>query len=296
MAPEREFKDKFIAFIDILGFKDMIERAERGEGRSLDEIKELLTELEHRKNQSFYAAHGPQICPASLRIDQTLDFEITQVSDCAIVSAEVSPAGVINLIHHCWGATMMLLTKGVLVRGYITRGPIYHQAHDFMGTGYHTALQKEASVTAFKQEADEKGTPFIEIDPTVANYISEQPDNCVHEMFSRFVKQDGELIAVFPFKRLSHSFAIGGFGAPKFDAAKEKANNDTVRRNLVDLKARVSRYVDPANKKAVRKTRHYIKALDEQILVCDHTDQLIESLAQPFGRISTTRPPAPEAK
>ncbi len=36
-----EFKEKFVGFVDILGFKNMIEAAESGTGRTLDEIKAL---------------------------------------------------------------------------------------------------------------------------------------------------------------------------------------------------------------------------------------------------------------
>lgn len=284
MTDDPQFKDKFIAFIDILGFKAMIESAERGEGRSIDEIRGLLTELECRKNQYFYTAYGPQICPSSNRIENGLDFEISQVSDCAIVSAEISPAGVINLVHHCWGAVMRLLTKGVMVRGYITRGLIYHKDSVFMGTGYHTAYQKEAGVTAFKREADEKGTPFVEIDPSVSSYIADQADSCVSKMFSRFVKRDGEVTALFPIQSLSHSFAIGGFGVSKFDAEKEKNNNNAIRLSLIDLKNRLLKYVAPANERATIKIRHYIAALDEQLALCDQTDRFIDALGQPFGR------------
>lgn len=294
MTTKQEFRDKFIAFIDILGFKDMVESAERGEGRSIDEIQVILAALENRKNQSFYAAYGPQVCPSSNRVEQGLDFEITQVSDCVIVSAEISPAGLINLIHHCWGAVMTLLAKGVMVRGYITRGSIYHKGNAFLGTGYHTAYQKEAGVTAFKKEADEKGTPFVEVDPIVSSYVADQSDTCVLEMFNRFVKRDGEVTALFPFQRLSHSFAIGGFGMPEFDAQKEKKNNDIVRRNLIDFKERVLKYVDPGNEKAVAKVRHYIAALDEQLSICDRTDETIDALSRSFGRTlaEVRRPPS----
>jgi len=40
-----KFKETFIAFIDIFGFKSMIEAAERGEGQSLPEIFQLQAEL-----------------------------------------------------------------------------------------------------------------------------------------------------------------------------------------------------------------------------------------------------------
>jgi hypothetical protein len=133
----------------------------------------------------------------------------------------VSPAGVINLVNHCWGAAIMLLTKGVMVRGYITRGRIYHEGSEFYGTGYHEAYQREAGVTAFKQEADEKGTPFVEVDPEVCAYVRDQTDECVREMFGRFTKHDGEVTALFPFKRLVQPIAIGGSGRP-FDPEHAK--------------------------------------------------------------------------
>lgn len=276
------FKDKFIAFIDILGFKDMVEATENGVGRSFDEIQALLTELGREKDKDFFAEYGPQICPESAHARKDLDFQITQVSDCAIASCEVSPAGAINIINHCWGAAIVLLTKGILIRGYITRGSIYHHANQFMGTGYHAAYEREANVTSFKRQADEKGTPFVEIDPVVCEYIRDSTDKCVKDMFKRYVKSDGDLTAIFPFQVFSHSFVIGGYGAPPFDPAKEKKNNENVRVGIRSLKERVMQYADPKNEKAMKKIVHYIAALDEQLSVCDKTDKAIDVLCRPF--------------
>lgn len=275
-----KFKEKFIAFIDVLGFKEMIELAERGNGRPLAEIREILTELEHAKNKTFFSRHGPQVCPESTHICKDLDFEVTRVSDCAVVSAEVSPAGVINLVHHCWGAALMLLTKGVLVRGYITRGRIYHYGQEFMGTGYHEAYQRESSVTAFKREADEKGTPFIEIDASVCSYVQQSTDACVQKMFDRVIKRDGTLVAIFPFQCLAHSFMVAGWGV-EFDPEKEKKNNNVLRESLLQFKDRLTQYIDPANERALSKIRHYQRAIDEQLAVCDKTDEFIDRMSQP---------------
>lgn len=277
-------KDKFVAFVDILGFKDMVAAAEAGTGRSLAEIQDILVELGHLKNRAFYRAHGPQICPCSPRLEDHLDFEVTQVSDCTIASAEISPAGIMNLAHHCWGAAIVLMTKGVMVRGYITRGPIFHEGNQFIGTGYQHAYERESGVTAFKKEADEKGTPFVEIDPAVCDYVRDQPDDCVKEMFGRLVKSDGAVTALFPFKQIEHSFAFGGYGVPKFDPDKERGSNDVVRQRLVRTKSDLMRYIDPTNERAVRKVRHYIAALDEQLTNCDRTDKFIDDLCRPIGR------------
>jgi hypothetical protein len=77
-----------------------------------------------------------------------------------------------------------------MCRGYITRGSIFHTDSDFLGTGYLKAYEYESErkVTAFKRTADEKGTPFVEVDRVVCEYIQQGDDLCVKNMFSRFVK------------------------------------------------------------------------------------------------------------
>jgi hypothetical protein len=220
------------------------------------------------------------VCPDSACLRRGLDFQFTQVSDCIVASAEVSPAGAINLIKQCWGAAIMLLTKGVMVRGYITRGTIHHQGTEFLGSGYHKAYERESGVTAFQREANEKGTPFVEIDPSVCSYVQGIKDRCVREMFDRFTRTEGGVAALFPFKVLSHSFMIGG--AVPFDLAKEKQSNDDLRQSLTRMKQQVMQYVDAGNESAVRKARHYLAALDAQILQCDETDEMIDVLCQPF--------------
>lgn len=276
-----EFKDKFIAFVDILGSKSMVETAEAKSGLTVSDLRKMRTELGKPEDRKHIAEYGPTICPESVYIRRDLDFQVTRVSDCVIVSAEVSPAGAINLVNHCWGAAMKLLSKGVMVRGYITRGPIYHEGDEFMGTGYHQALSRERDVTAFKQEADERGTPFIEVDPVVTDYVNDQDDVCVKEMFSRYVEGDGTVTAIFPFKRLSHSFMIGGFGQT-FDPEKEKRSNQVLREWLENFKERVMSFVDDSNSDAMRKANHYIRALDAQLEMCDKTDEMIDRLCSPF--------------
>lgn len=277
-----EFKDKFIAFIDILGFKQMIEAAEKGTGRSLGEIDELCAELGGPKNKARFEAHGPITCPQSARIQKGMDFEISQITDCAIVSAEVSPAGVMNLAHHCWVAAITLLTKGVMVRGYITRGKIFHEGMKIYGTGYHDAYNREAGVTAFKREADEKGTPFVEIDPSVVSYVADETDACVREMFGRLVKTDGSVTALFPFQVLGNSWAIG-YGMPKLDLNEQKQKNANMRQQIEKLKMGLLKYVDPSNAGAMSKVTHYLTALDAQIAASHKSDEILDQLFRPIG-------------
>jgi len=136
-------------------------------------------------------------------------------------------------------------------------------------------------VTAFKREANERGTPFVEVDPAVCDYVRNHGDSCVKEMFSRYVKTDGEVTALFPFQRLEHSFIIAGFGYT-FDPEQEKRSNQNVRLMIENLKERVMALVDRSNLNAVSKAEHYIAALDVQLEVCARTDEMINLLCSPL--------------
>ena len=90
---DTDFKDKFIGFVDILGFKKFVEAAEAGTGMSLAELLELLRELGTVDDRRNLEKYGPTICPTSAYRQRDLDFRLTQISDCVVVSTEVSPAG-----------------------------------------------------------------------------------------------------------------------------------------------------------------------------------------------------------
>src|SRR5258708_15268930 len=97
-----EFKDKFVAFIDVLGFKALVEAAEAGNDGTLNNVLSVLAEYGSAKHQERFAKSGPNLCPESRYIQRDLDFRATYISDCLILSSEISPAAVVNLVHHCW--------------------------------------------------------------------------------------------------------------------------------------------------------------------------------------------------
>lgn len=258
-----EFQDKFIGFVDILGFKSLIEHAEAGEGMSLAEINKAVSQLGSESDRCTIQTHGPTICPMASRNSDDLDFQIAQASDCVIVSTEVSPSGAITLIFHCWGAVFGLLKYGLMCRGHIRRGNIYHKGQHFYGSGYQESIKLEKVVSAFKRHKDEQGTPFVEIDNSVSDYIRRSEDKCVREMFSRLVEESNDVCAIFPFKRLTQS--VGG----DFSPAEWRKHAQVIRKGILKLKDRLFLYVDKKNPKAIRKLEHYEIALDAQLDACD---------------------------
>lgn len=274
------FDERFVAFIDILGFKSMVEESESGSGRPIAELIGLMADLGTAESKAQRVAHGLSICPTSTRLTPHAGFELTQASDCAIVSTEISPAGVVAVLEHCWKAAMALLRKGVLIRGYITRGNVHHAGSVFLGTGYHSAYQREQGVTAFRLDGDEVGTPFVEIDPVVRDFIRSSTDSCVREMVDRMTKSDGDVMAIYPFKRLSHDFAIAGRGVV-FELAKEKAANAAMRDRIRGYRDAILSSHGQTTEKVAKKIRHYVAALDGQIAQADRTDEVIDSWSSP---------------
>ena len=74
---------------------------------------------------------------------------------------------------------MRLMLEGILCRGSITRGMIFHTENQVIGSGYQEAYMSESAVTAFKKDADERGTPFVELDQKVVDYIQSDTDECI---------------------------------------------------------------------------------------------------------------------
>jgi hypothetical protein len=278
---ESAFEDKFVAFVDILGFTNLVERAERQDGLSLDTLRNLVALLGNEKDVNRIRIDGPSICPEAPRLRRDVNFEITQGSDSVIVSTEVSPAGLIGIAEHCHIVAMRLLKEGFLCRGYVTRGSIFHKGTEFYGTAYQQAAKSEPKVAIFQRHPNDSGTPFIEFDLSVIEYFDAVTDKCVKLMFDRITKTDGNLRAVFPFKRLSHGFIVAGMGI-QFDPDRERKNNNVVRGWISTIKSKLRQHLDPTNENAVRKIEHYEAALDKQLEVCADTDRAIDDLCSPY--------------
>ncbi len=256
-----EFSHKIIAYVDILGWKQLVKSAEDGTGPPLAKLLSWLESLGTGKERASLAQTGPKCCPVAQFQERHLDFQVTQVSDCVILSAEISPSGVINLLWHSWRAVFQLLEHGILCRGYVKLGRIYHTERHVVGTGYQDAFEAERGVNAFRGEADERGTPFVQVDQAVTEFIDSCADPYVKDMFSRMTKRDGETVALFPFQRLARSFIVAGVGRT-FDAERERQSNANLRKRIERYRHAVESHIDHSRPDVERKSAHYLAALD----------------------------------
>lgn len=274
-----ELKEKIIGYVDILGFSQHMRAAEAGRGFTPDELFDAAKHLGTIHSRDEFERYGPLTCPHSVPLNRNLDYEVSQAFDCVILSAEPSASGAVNLIGHCWSAAMHLLTKGLLCRGYVTRGRIYHRGSDVFGSGHLDVMDKEKSVSFFKKDADERGTPYVEIDKAIVMLVENEGDDCLKKMFNRFVKRDGELAAVFPFAALGHSYIVAAPGYT-LDPSAELQSNNNMRNAIRHMKSKIEALTDPTDRKASQKAAHYIAALEAQLLKCDRADERIAMWAE----------------
>ncbi|WP_146188368.1 hypothetical protein [Methylosinus sporium] len=277
-----ELRDKFIGYVDILGFSSLTYAVEEGRHFTWDQFAELIKALGTEFDKKAIHDYGPTVCPTAPRIQNNLDFQLTQAWDSVVISTETSPAGAISLVSHCFKACARLLRHGVMCRGYIARGKIFHLDNVVLGSAHVNAVMKEKHVSFYQQEGQEDGTPFIEVSPDIVDFIDTQSDECVKEMFSRMTLTHDGLCAIFPFKRFNAEGTTS-------DLNKLKANNIAIRKEIHILQQRVQKLVETSAAKDIGRSLCYLRALEEQLQSCDELDQDISDLQQPFGHRMTGR-------
>jgi hypothetical protein len=280
----RTYEDKFIAFVDILGFSDLVrESQEEKSGRpTLEELIDLVEKLGSQAESARLAQSGPHVCPRAPFVSRDLSFRITQVSDSVVVSSEVSPAGVIHLVNHCFGISVDLLMSGHLCRGFITRVQIFHSDSQFIGSGYLSALDGEKRVSVFQANSAEIGTPFIQFDKSVCTYVAQQTDECVKMLFGRMTESDGRDAAITAFAALKRlpSTVID----ENFDPREWKEKILITRTHMQKLVAQLEKVALDAPRTAQSKIAHYIRKLGEVLAVKNQEIEYMDRLATELPR------------
>lgn len=123
-----------MAFIDILGFKDIIKEAENIDSQKLRRLRSLLDSY-----IQFDHARSPNV-PADAKPNYLF------VSDSIILSAPLAHAnydGLVIVIMKSLEVAQMLLNDGYLVRGAIEIGSVWHENSNIFGSAYIAAYQRE---------------------------------------------------------------------------------------------------------------------------------------------------------
>ncbi len=145
-----KYSEKIVAFVDILGFSNLIETIE--EDRKLHErLHRALTHIRSYKDTSSSVDTAAS------------DIEISVFSDCIVISSE--PNKFHDVIWASGWLQAKLLGVGVLTRGGIAVGNTYHSNDILYGKGMLDAYQIEKSAAVY---------PRISLHPKLADSLPEK--------------------------------------------------------------------------------------------------------------------------
>jgi hypothetical protein len=154
-----EYRERYVAFLDLLGFKVLVDAAET----TLEE-RGRLAEVLDRLSQT--------LCNAP-----TIGGRFTYFSDCIVITADATPQGLWHVFRSIELLTRNLLQFDVFVRGAVTRGGAFHSTEYVYGT----AVSRAAVL-----EKDEALNPLTLLSPEVLEDVRKLgPD------FLQWLQSDG---------------------------------------------------------------------------------------------------------
>jgi hypothetical protein len=125
------YSERYVAFVDILGFKEIVRRSAQSD-RMVDELVKLLGSMGERNTP----------------LEKTLgdDFRAQNFSDAIVMSETVSAKGLSHLLYQVQELALSVLPKGLLIRGGICKGGLYQEGSVLFGPAFIEAYRLESSV------------------------------------------------------------------------------------------------------------------------------------------------------
>jgi len=188
-----EYQKRFVAFIDILGFRDIIDRStcEPPEIK----IEDILSAL----NYPDPVGKGKMIIGEVGDISNS-DHKVTQFSDCIVISAEYSDKGLLNLVDHIERIAFNLLKLGFFCRGGISSGSLYHDSNIVFGP---------AMIEAYDLEHDKANCPRVILSKDVERYACSMSKGQGAVIMKKLYK-DNDYYIVHYLRRLSFVLGMPG--------------------------------------------------------------------------------------
>jgi hypothetical protein len=148
---KRLFQKRFIAFVDILGFANIVARMPRDQHlfeTARDALKDLdrQARLVQRYRREHREKRRDKIRKGEVSLVPDTNLQMTAFSDCYVLS-EVSPAWHVIAAVQALGSRF--LTEGILTRGAVVLGKAYHNGRVLFGPGIVEAYNLEQEVAKY---------------------------------------------------------------------------------------------------------------------------------------------------
>jgi hypothetical protein len=126
--PNGDYRERYVAFLDLLGFKTLVARAETDPAEK-ERVRKVLGLMRD-----------------SLTQNPRLGLRFTHFSDCIVLSIDRTPAGLMEAFESINVLTSNLLQFDVLVRGGLVAGNAYHDRDFVYGTAVNRAFLLESEL------------------------------------------------------------------------------------------------------------------------------------------------------
>jgi hypothetical protein len=130
---EGRYETRYCAFLDILGFSDLISNIGK-DGFSFKVVRDLLRKIHQ---------------PSKFDTAGTADFRATTVSDAIALSSSFSANGLAVLVDAIGRLVLGALEEGYFMRGGLCRGLLYHDNEMVFGEAFIKAYRLESSVARY---------------------------------------------------------------------------------------------------------------------------------------------------
>ena len=143
---DRRPEPRYCAFLDILGFKEILKAIE--ERPNSQEAERLISALTFMSSEVDESAYSTDLPVYELTVDGMIERELgdprmTYVSDCIIISTEHTEDGLKALCRKVSKIWIDLAWDGFFCRGAISEGLLFHHRDIVFGSAYLSAYELE---------------------------------------------------------------------------------------------------------------------------------------------------------
>ena len=156
MSIDLKYTKKVIAFVDIMGFKNIVDKSTRDESF----CKSLINNLVELKGLEQHKS----LCNRA-RIEEGKN--VTVFSDSIVISYDLSINSAIDkILFDIIIMQIDLIAMGLILRGGITIGDVFHDGGVVLGPAMNRAYEIESKLSIY---------PRIMVDPALIQYAYENP-------------------------------------------------------------------------------------------------------------------------
>jgi len=165
------YSQRYVAFIDILGFSEHVRQSEHASAEAQKLIQILNRISQTWADKTLQATHDTL----------GVEFRSTSFSDCTVLSEAVTPKALQYLLFRVSQFALDLLANGFLLRGAIAKGPLHHSEQAVFGPAFLKAYGLEQDIAKYPRIIVDQGTH--------EDFLQTQTVN-MGEVYDRFIRPD----------------------------------------------------------------------------------------------------------